>query len=448
MDFFIAVLTSGIAAFIWLFLFRIIDHFKPERWGHILFFFALGGLSVLLPYYMPALLEIQAGWDNIFLDHLVNVAFVEETGKLFFLVIGMFLFPKLFSDAPNFLIYGASVGIGFGFVENVMYAMQYGSLVLHFRDIISLSLHAFCTGIIAYGLYKFKSGKPGLMLLWFLSGVLIHALYNTFLEIGEEFYAYALISYLVYLMAIELFSMMLNNAINLSEHFTDHVPFPAKAIRTSMTFTFILLFFIFMVMYVFEFGMEGVGAFLFLTAPLLFLVYVTVNRFSSLVLVKGKTFPISPSFPFIYGGMDLGVPGMMRARITIKGLPYDEWPYVSRINKETHIRPINRNFDYFGNHAIIRISGKVYGKNQIIFYPLDFIQSDDPVNASRFYYLLPKFSGETEKGNYHIVALVSREQAIDSSTEDAGRGGFCAWVYLEKEPEVPTFRQFISLLRY
>lgn len=447
MEITIAILSSGIAAFIWLFFFRVADHFKPEPWGNVFLFFLLGGLSVLIPMFTPYLIGEGEGAKNVVLHHLIDVAFIEETGKFLLFLLGMFFMKKRFTDGPNYLIYGAAVGVGFGCVENVMYALQYGNLVLHFRDIVSISLHAFCTAIVCYGFFKLRAGNAGLMLLWYLTAISIHAGYNSGFVLAGEHPVLPIVSSILFLVAVEIFSVMLNNAVNGSIHFEDHLPFPAKAMRISLLWTFLFLFLLFMVNYIVEYGFIGIGVFLFLSTPLLFVLYVAINRISSPVLVRGKVFPIGFSLPFRLGGIDIGLPGVFGARFSVKGLPYEEYPFVSRINSETEIRPINSRFDYFGDTATISITGKVYAKSQIIFYPVRFIHSDDPIHEDRHYYLMPKFSGESQMGENCIAALISREQPIDSATEEIGKGGFCAWIYLKKEPDLSALAHFKRLLK-
>lgn len=447
MDLLLAIFTSGLAAFIWLFLFRTIDHFKTERWPPILGFFGLGCLSISVPMLIPEIFPVvDFSVKSVLLNQLVGVALVEESGKLLFLIIGMAMAKKLFVDTPNFMIYGACVGLGFGFVENIAYAVKYGNIVLHYREIISLSLHALCTGIAAYGISRLRSANPASVIVWFLTAILVHGLYNSGFVLVEEHPVYVVLPYVVFLVAVEMFSVMLNNAINKSDFFSDGIPFPARAIRITITGCFVLLFAIFIGFYVSKYGFEGVGSFLILSSPLLFILFIMVNRLTSMVLVKGKQFPITPSFPFIIGGMDLGIPGFARPRLSVKGLPYYEEPFLTHFEKRISIRPISHNFDYFGDSADIEIVEKVYAASQMLFYRIKFHSSDDPVHEDRFFYLIPKLTGVMETEKHFIAGLISRNELIDSSNEDLNSGSFCAWIYIEKVKEVSVFQQFRVLL--
>lgn len=441
----LAILITALASFIWLFLFRVIDFFHKEPWLPLLFFFFLGGTSVLVPLYLHDLIELVP-YENEILHAFINIALIEEGGKLFAVLIGFLFFRKHLDDEPDWLIYGAAAGLGFGAVENVLYAIRYGDIVLHFREIITLSGHAFDTGILVYGVYVLFGKNEAKGLLWLVFGVSSHALYDAFLTMGEAFPIYTPMAFGIYLVSIEIFSLLLNNAVNHSRHFEEKLAMPARAIRSVMTATFAFMAFVFLGIYIKEYGFAGIGIFLFFSAPLIALIYVTINRLTSLVLVRKKSFPVIPTFPFQYIGMDLG-PSSTMSRFIIRGLPYDEWDFVSYIGETTEIRPVNRNYDYFGDSADIEFTGKVYAKSQILFYPVRFVRSDDPIHEDKHFYIVPKFVGNKEQRNYIIAGLISRHAPIDNESGDIGNGGFCTWVLIRKKERPGIWRDFLNLLK-
>jgi|GEM_PF-2167847 len=447
-DLFIGILTSAIAAFIWLFFFRNVDHFKPEKWLPILGFFGLGCLSVLFPLLLPSIFEYdELSFASAFVHEFMSVGLIEETGKMLCLLIGMSIGRKLFTDRANFLIYGACVGLGFGFIENILYAQSYGNLVLHARAVISLSLHAFLTGIVGYGISCLMGKTKVQVLLWFVCAVLIHSLFNTGFDVEALHPVAPFLSYFTFFVGIEMYTTMMNNAVNQSAHFSDASPFPASAIRKSMLLSFGVLFFIFLLLFLAADGFAGIGEFLFFSGPLMFILYIAINRLTSMVFVQNKRFTIFPALPFSIGRVDLQIMGYSRGRITVKGLPYDEEPFLRHYQKRIQISPINLNFDYFGDSAEIEITEKVYAMSQLIFYKIQFHQSGDPVHEDRHFYLIPKLTGDTETKIHLIAGLISRDEAIDSSTEEIGPGSFCAWVYIEKAPEKKAFQHFIELMK-
>ncbi|MBI1221428.1 MAG: PrsW family intramembrane metalloprotease [Bacteroidetes bacterium] len=440
-----ATLTTILASFTWLFLFRVIDFFHREPWKALLTFFASGALAVLVPYYLPVIFDFGSGKGGIFLDALINVSLVEEGAKLLFFFLAFLIFRKELDDGPDWLVYGAAVGLGFGAVENVLYAWKYGDLVLHFREIITLSGHAFDTGILLFGVWSVKQKKLNEGILWIATGIFSHALYDALLIMGQDEPIYTPMAFGVYLVSIELYCLMINNALNHSRYFDSKIAMPARAVRAIMTSIFLFLGLLFLLTYIREYGADGIGVFLFYSAPLLVIIYVTVNRITSLVLVEKKSFPIIPIFPFQYIGMDLG-PSSTMNRFVIRGIPYDELDFVSYIGETTEIRPVNRNFDYFGDTAEIEFTGKVYAKSQILFYPVRFVRSDDPIHDDRHFYVVPKFIGNKEQGNYVIAGLVSRDHEINNDSGDTVGGGFCCWILLRKKERPGIWKDFVHLM--
>src|SRR5690606_32438576 len=115
-----------------------------------------------------------------------------------------------------------------------------------------------------------------------------------------------------------------------------------KQVRKVMTFLFSCVMFIFLLDYLDRFGAKGLGLFLLFSAPLLFVLLVSVNRVTSMVIVKGKLFPLYPSLPYQGSGVNVldGVVGL-GFRMKIKGLPYYEYPFSRRVGSETSLYPIN-----------------------------------------------------------------------------------------------------------
>ncbi len=446
----LAILVAGFAAFLWLFLFRILDFFRPEKWSRLLLFFFLGGLSVLIPVFLPV--YIGEGQDElgILKHHLFQVALVEELSKILPLIVFLLVRPRFFTDQPDYLVCAAASGLGFGFVENVLYALEGGVFLLHFRDIVNMVFHAFLSGIAAYGLMRIIRKEIVMGILWILFGICLHALFNFGVdERNTESSAIILylISYGVFLISIECFALMMNNAVNESRFFSETVAMPSRAIRVSMTLGFGLLFAVFMVLETIELGAAGIGIFLFLSSPLLVVLYIAINRLCSLILIRGKVFKVVPTSPIFYGGISLNPQNPSPMSFQVKGIPYDETAFVSKMNTRFRVRPISLAYDYFGSYADLRMTDKVYGKSQVIFYKVEVEDSEDPVEQDMHYYLVPKLNGVKEKNGQLIVALISREEPIDSQTEDIGLGPFCAWVYLEVPPHLGAIATFFHLLR-
>ncbi len=261
--------STAIASFIWLYLFRIIDVFSPQKWIHVLFFFALGILSVSIPLGLHSFVSLKSHISDPYFGMFISAAVLEELSKLILLVFGMTLLPKLKSNPVNWVIFGACVGLGFGAIENVLYALRYGNQVLNYRDVLSLTGHALDTGIGAYGLYCLHRKEVKKLFLWVFVGMLSHRLYNL-PSVAQEYdglnpLAGISLMFLVYLISIEVFTMIINNALNQSEHFKDNRAIPMAAVRKSTFALLVLMQAMFLIAYLIESEDKSIGSFLFLT---------------------------------------------------------------------------------------------------------------------------------------------------------------------------------------
>ncbi|MCB1164893.1 MAG: cyclic nucleotide-binding domain-containing protein [Leptospiraceae bacterium] len=84
-------------------------------------------------------------------------------------------------SVKNSIGYGILIGAGFSFVENVTYALAYGSDIVYLRLFSSVSMHLTSMGLMGYmvGLGVIRSRKRGLMIgLGFLIPFLLHGLFD------------------------------------------------------------------------------------------------------------------------------------------------------------------------------------------------------------------------------------------------------------------------------
>ena len=88
------------------------------------------------------------------------------------------------------IVYAVMISLGFATVENIAYV--FGSegqeiQVAIARMLTAIPLHAVCGIILGYyvGLAKFKSNGASLLYTGLLLAVLVHALYNYFIFLGQ-----------------------------------------------------------------------------------------------------------------------------------------------------------------------------------------------------------------------------------------------------------------------
>ena len=126
-------------------------------------YFILGGIlsaGIVLAISLPAWTEIirpenyksrmDYVWHNILLDN----AFKEEISKLFTFVVLEFLifkYAKLkIKNGVSYMYYYVILGMSFGFIENILYAMTHGDQILMHRSFTSLLIHTLLGAISGY----------------------------------------------------------------------------------------------------------------------------------------------------------------------------------------------------------------------------------------------------------------------------------------------------------
>jgi RsiW-degrading membrane proteinase PrsW (M82 family) len=98
------------------------------------------------------LLNINPQWSYLFFS-FIQIALVEEISKFISFRIGETVRGEtsVFYDKPiATMFYCGITGLGFAFIENVTYAMQYGGDVLLVRSFVAMLLHFLCGMIMGY----------------------------------------------------------------------------------------------------------------------------------------------------------------------------------------------------------------------------------------------------------------------------------------------------------
>ncbi len=183
-DLVLLVLVSLVPALVYLAWVRRTERYRTEGWGALLRAFAYGALFATI---VAAILEgilVQLGTavsqsypapEFVFLNGnstlgtfflvLVIAPFVEEALK----ASGVAANAKrirILADGP---VFGASVGLGFGFFETFLYGLgaflagglEAGIVLIAVRSVSSVVLHGSSTGMFGYGYARSKFGVPG-----------------------------------------------------------------------------------------------------------------------------------------------------------------------------------------------------------------------------------------------------------------------------------------------
>ena len=207
-----ATLSSiGILLLLWL------DRWEPEP-PHLLVaaFFWGGGVSLVLVLILSAFVEPLGSGD--FFSAVIAAPLTEETSKGLFLVLILLASRRgraEFNSLTDALVYAGFIGIGFSFVEDMMYIAGQNSVgealtLAGIRLGLGAFSHSIYVSMTAIGLWKGMNSSGAMRVIWPFLGwcgaVALHAIHNgsTFFGTGAYFLALVFVAFpaLVFLIVI------------------------------------------------------------------------------------------------------------------------------------------------------------------------------------------------------------------------------------------------------
>jgi len=201
-DLVILVVVALVPALIYLSWVRNTERFQTTSLGPILGAFAYGaifativaaileaiivavGTSVSQTFPGPEFLFLNGNSSlGVFFLVLVVAPFVEEALK----GSGVYSYRNQIRTLADGPVFGASVGLGFGFFETFLYGLsaylvgglEAGIALILLRSVSSVLLHGSSTGMFGYGFARSKFGVPGAGTGgYYLLAVSMHATFN------------------------------------------------------------------------------------------------------------------------------------------------------------------------------------------------------------------------------------------------------------------------------
>ena len=166
------------------------DKYDKEPKRLIIKSFLFGCLAILPAIFLETIYD-QSLFPNLFLYVFFGIALIEEGVKYFFLKNYMYK-KEEFNEPMDGIVYGVMISLGFATVENIAYVFGNEGQELRIavmRMFTAIPLHAVCGVILGYfvGLAKFSDDKRPLLFKGMFLAVLIHALYNYFIFLGQGF---------------------------------------------------------------------------------------------------------------------------------------------------------------------------------------------------------------------------------------------------------------------
>jgi RsiW-degrading membrane proteinase PrsW (M82 family) len=187
------------------FVVRLIDRWEPEPRGIMGFALAWGAIaSIALALGVDLVLTLALGPAPEFVSAVIQAPIVEEASK----GLGVFLIyaaaRRAFDGPVDGIVYGALVGAGFAFTENIQYfaisiieggAVQ-ASTTFFLRAILSPFAHVMFTALtgFAFGLAARRALRPGAALSYgfvgLIGAILLHAFWNGSAMLSDFFGLY------------------------------------------------------------------------------------------------------------------------------------------------------------------------------------------------------------------------------------------------------------------
>jgi RsiW-degrading membrane proteinase PrsW (M82 family) len=201
-DLVILILLSLVPALIYLSWVRRVERFQQSSWGQILRAFAYGALFAT---FVAAILEaVIVGVGTSVSQQLPGPEFLFLNGNstlgVFFLVLvvapfieealkgsGVYSYRDQIRTVADGPVFGASVGLGFGFFETFLYGLsaylvgglEAGIALILVRSVSSVLLHGSSTGMFGYGFARSRFNVPGPGTgSYYLLAVAMHASFN------------------------------------------------------------------------------------------------------------------------------------------------------------------------------------------------------------------------------------------------------------------------------
>lgn len=444
--FFLAV-AAIVSVALWLDYFRQIDVFEKENILPLLLALLVGGCTPYLSLYIYGLLENYGFVEN---EEFVNdalfsilaVGLNEELCKLAGILAVFLLLKKQINEPIDYLIYAGITALGFSLVENYNYFYNHGIRIITSRAFYSDLEHIINSSIIVYGLYRKKIFNKGKFFLNAFTGlslaVLSHGLFDFFLSKNFLGVFTPFLSLIIYLVGINFWIQMLNNANNYSSFFDYHkIHFtPRLVYRLFLWYlltvligfanNFIVAGLSFSVINFFQ-GLASDG----------FLFWVVILRVSRFKIFKMKYFKVVPALPFYItknGDEDFRIP-FLDIGIKIRGENFQEHLLTKYLNRNVELHPVNERKTFIEKTVNAIITDKYLLFDDVIVYRV--IIEGKGGERDRLFMLKPKMRGIREIGyRYPIEGLYSIE-----APEGPGQVSqityknlkFVEWVYLKPD---------------
>lgn len=440
---FFMAFAALVSATMWIDYFRRIDVFEREKIWSLIIALIIGCFTPSICLFFYSLIH-KMGFSengkfvNDFIYAILAVGLNEEFSKIIGVIIVLTIFRKKIDEPIDILIYAGITAIGFAMVENFKYFSLYGIKVITPRTFYSSLEHIINTTLIVYGFYRtslFKKGIPVLNVLVFSSlAVASHGLFDFFLMDTSLGYFTAFFSIIIYLVGINFWVQMLNNANNYSNFFDyDKIHYTDKIFLRLLFWYSLTLIITFINNLIVSDIKTTITHFFFGLLSDGFLFWVVMLRASRFKIYKHKYFEIKIQFPFYItknNDEDFKIP-FLNLPIKVRGENYREHVPTKYIGKNIVICPVSDKKSYLNIPVNATITNKYLLFDDVVVYSVVF--NNIGQGSNNLYLLKPKTRGLTEvEGLYPIEGLYKvNNEVVDLSKVDIKSLTRLEWVYLK-----------------
>lgn len=431
----------------WLDYFRRIDVFEKESLLPLFVALLVGGCTPMLSLSVYHLLD-QIGFQengkfaNDLLYSILGVGLNEELSKLVGVIIVFRLLKKQINEPIDVLIYAGITALGFSLVENFNYFYNHGLRIISSRTFYSALEHIINTSIIIYGLSRKRLFNKGNFIVNSVTGfcvaVFSHGLFDFFLTDAFLGPFTSFLSLLIYLVGINFWTQMLNNANNFSSFFDYHkINFTPRLVFRLFSWYLLTVMIAFLNNWMavgFEFSIVYFFKGLLSDGFLFWIVILRVSRFK---IFKMKYLPVVPELPFYFTknkDQDLLIP-IFNIPIKIRGENFQEHLLTKYLNRRIELHPVDEKNSFIKTTVNATITDKYLLFDDVIVYTVSISNLSE--NSSIIYILKPKMASIKQIGYRYpiegLYSLKSLNRPKDLEKIELQDLQFVEWVYLKPD---------------
>lgn len=437
------ILSALVSVIVWIDYFRHIDVFEPEKIRYLFIALLIGCgtpyLSVLM-YELHDTIGFALNGEplNDLIYSVLGIGLTEETSKIVGVIIVFQLLKKQVNESVDYLIYAGMVALGFALVENTMYIGRYGIDIITDRSFYSVLEHIINTSIITYGYCRFRIFKRGNhftnTIIGFITAICSHGLFDYFIMNPSFHYVAPILVIGVYLVGINFWITMLNNAVNFSPYFNYSKIHYSSSIfyRLMLWYFFTMVISIFYRTYTHGFISALSDSFtaVFSNGFLFVLVILRVSRFK---IYKNFYQTITVKLPFyVTKNNDEDFSFFNIIDIKIRGENSHEYFLTAKIGQMIEISPINSKKGFLHKNVTVKVSDKLFFDGDTTVYLVEF--TDERLN-NRFY-LKPKTRGKTKIDDAYPINELLHDETPESFPTKISELKFLEWVYVKADNEI------------